>query len=995
MSSHTRSRRKAAVIAVSLLTVLTGVRSAGASAVADDAPALGGYWSTSYEAGAPQPAGFPAYRPATGLRGETTRVSTTVTSVISNQPNDGSTTEHVASLADNDSSTKWYASGSGQPTADHPLYAIYTLESAAPVTGYSLTSGNDAPPRDPRAWTVFGSNRASAASDADDPSWTALDSEKDQEFGARNQTGFYPVGTPGSYRYYQLRVTGNCAEHCTGSTADRTKFQLADWTLRSDAGTRPSALGLSVEDAQSVGAAAGTGALRYAGRLLKSGAASSTVVMRSGLDVPLGPDSALSYAIRPTDDASAHATVDVVYTDADGRHTRRLHGRPTLRDTAGRATGTAPDSSSPTPGVWNTMSVELGSLAGKRVTDVLLSYDNPAAKAGSTVSGWVDAVELGKRTLDTSTSWSYLDTPDVDPAGGATDRTAWTQPGFDSGEGPWKTATGAFGVKGEGTDLGKGFPVGTKLNLKKGGSPDTDIEAYFFRTSFTLDRSAIDAMTGLVGSIVYDDTATVYLNGKRVAGWNDSHITRNLQYETEDGTDGGGDPAASTFTIPASSLRAGSNTLAVEVHQCNGTSSDAYFGLPYLEQTDASLPFTDSRLNTTYASDVLPTAPNGGDYFTELLHPFTKAASTPGIMGANTVLPEGTTYDQLTALNDKTVVRINNAYPDRTDPQVQKALVDGANSPYRTMADGLGEAIGPLYTQALRNGELPKTNALLSGRVEHTPTSSADWYQTAKNNYQYKRPFVRMGFTNDSGLIEQWDSPGGYAGLEGDGSFPSGHTSHAYAQGIVMATLLPQLAPQILARTSEYANNRIVLAFHYPTDIMGGRIVGADTAQMRWSDPRFRTLLEQAGTELRSVLTQKCHEAGRAGTLAECAAGASPYLSTDKALSVYRQRMTYGYPQVGTTGLDPSVPPGAENLLITAFPGLSAAQRRTVLAATEIPSGYVMDQEDGTGSWQRLDLAAAMAARVTVGRGGSLTVNGVAVDADGLPHHRPGSAGGE
>jgi hypothetical protein len=321
---------------------------------------------------------------------------------------------------------------------------------------------------------------------------------------------------------------------------------------------------------------------------------------------------------------------------------------------------------------------------------------------------------------------------------------------------------------------------------------------------------------------------------------------------------------------------------------------------------------------------------------------------------------------------------------------VQRALVDGANSAYTRMADSLGSVIAPLYTQALANGELPKTQALLSSRVEHTATSSADWYQTAKNTYQYKRPFVRMGFTNDDGLIKQWDSAAGYSGLAGDGSFPSGHTSHAYSEGIVMATLLPQLAPQILARASDYANNRIVLAYHYPTDIMGGRIVGEDTSQLRWSDPRFRTLLQQAGTELRTVLGQKCREVGAGDTLAQCIAGEQPYLPTDQALSVYKQRLTYGFPQVGATGLAPSVPAGAANLLLTTFPNLTDAQRTTVLAATELPSGYVLDEEDGAGSWQRLDLAAAMTAKVTVNANRTLTVNGVTVGADGLPagtHH--------
>ncbi|WP_346731444.1 acid phosphatase [Actinacidiphila reveromycinica] len=985
---HKTSRRRGvAVIAASLLVLPLGAQAAHATAKAADAPSVGGYWATSYEAGAAQPAGFPGNGPATDLRGETTQVNATVQSVASDYPNATSTTEHVAGLADGDPSTKWYASGSGQPTADHPVYAIYTLKSAAPVTGYSITSGNDTPPRDPRAWTVLGSNSASAATDADDPSWKALDTESAQSFAARGQTNFYPVGSTGSYRYYQLRVTANCAQECAGSSADYTKFQIADWTLRSSAGTAPSALGASVEDAESVGAAAGKGALRYAGRVLHSGAASSSVVLRSGLDVPLGADSTLSYAIRPADAASAYAALDVVYTDADGRHAKRLSALRGVRDSGGHPLRAAAQGAALTPGTWNTVSVDLSPLAGKRVDEVLLDYADPSAAAGP-VSGWVDSVTLGRPAVDTATSWDYLDTPDVDPAAGAADRTAWTQPGFDTGSAPWRTAAGPFGAKDDGTDLGAGFPVTTRLGLRKDGGSGDDLEAYFFRTSFTLDQATIDSITGLVGSIVYDDTATVYVNGKRVAGWNDGQITRNLQYETPAGTAGAGDPVASAFAVPAADLRAGANTLAVEVHQCNSTSSDVYFGLPSLTQTAASLPFGTDQLDTSYASDTLPAAPDGGDYFTWLLRSFTTAEGTSSIMGANAVLPKGTTYDQLTALDDRTVVDINNAYQDVTDPQVQKALVDGANSPYRTMADGLGKVLGPLYLKALTDGELPKTQALLSGRIEHTPTSSADWYQTAKNTYQYKRPFVRMGFTNDGGLIKQWDSAGGYAGLAGDGSFPSGHTSHGYAQGIVMATLLPQLAPQILARASEYANNRIVLAYHYPTDIMGGRIVGEDTADLRWSDPRFRPLLEQARAELQSVLAQKCREVGAGDTLAQCVAGEQPYLSTSDALSVYRQRMTYGFPQVGTTGLAPSVPEGAENLLTTAFPDLTAAQRRTVLAATEIDSGYVMDEESGGGSWQRLDLAAAMTAKVGVSRSGVVSVNGVAVDADGRPLHR-------
>jgi len=72
------------------------------------------------------------------------------------------------------------------------------------------------------------------------------------------------------------------------------------------------------------------------------------------------------------------------------------------------------------------------------------------------------------------------------------------------------------------------------------------------------------------------------------------------------------------------------------------------------------------------------------------------------------------------------------------------------------------------------------------------------------------------------------------------------------------------------------------------------------------------------------------------------------------------------------------VPAGAEDLLRTAFPDLTGDQRRLVLAATALDSGYALDVA-GEAEWQRLDLAAAMAADVVVNADGTLTVDGEVV----------------
>ncbi|MEH6564739.1 MAG: autotransporter-associated beta strand repeat-containing protein [Halopseudomonas sp.] len=68
--------------------------------------------------------------------------------------------------------------------------------------------------------------------------------------------------------------------------------------------------------------------------------------------------------------------------------------------------------------------------------------------------------------------------------------------------------------------------------------------------------------------------------------------------------------------------------------------------------------------------------------------------------------------------------------------------------------------------------------------------------------------------------------------------------------------------------------------------------------------------------------------------------------------------MTYGLPQdESKAGQDPIVPEGAEALLASRQPYLSAEQRRAVLYTTSIDSGYPL--LDGTNGWGRLDLVTA------------------------------------
>ena len=162
------------------------------------------------------------------------------------------------------------------------------------------------------------------------------------------------------------------------------------------------------------------------------------------------------------------------------------------------------------------------------------------------------------------------------------DRLVWTHADYD--DSGWKEARGSFGAKkGEIADLGDGLVPYTLLTQYIEGpdmAEDTDIPAYFFRT--TIELEDIGSITALNGEIFYDDAAIIYINGEEVhrAGVPEGGYSQNLEY----GGTNAGTPINDKFQITdLTMLKEGSNTVSVELHQGRANSSDIYFDFCSLE----------------------------------------------------------------------------------------------------------------------------------------------------------------------------------------------------------------------------------------------------------------------------------------------------------------------------------------------------------------------------------------------------------------------------
>ncbi|WP_176697103.1 GH92 family glycosyl hydrolase [Microbacterium sp. 3J1] len=388
----------AASVGLAMLTPITATAAAGETTFAssfeatDAAPALAGTGSPVNVTGS-------RFTPGSVL-GDVAAV----TASAENAPNEAATF-----VADGNAGSKWLAFA-------NTGWVQYELASPHPMVSYTLTSGNDAPERDPADFRVQGST--------DGTDWVTIDERSGELFTGRGETRSFTLAAPSTgYRYYRLEVLAT-------RTPTAGIVQLAGWEPIAVDGATPDAADLLLQvgsgptssDTAKTGVGfTGTKALQYAGRHLAAGPASSSTVLYEDVAIDVADDSELSYLVFPELDgeqtyAATFVAVDLSFTDGSTLSTSGAidaYGYGATARQQGQANVLWPNQ-------WNKVTVDLGQSAGKTVDDIVFTYDHPGADVkgievptGATAfSGWLDDVEIGAaEERDTSDGLvSYVDT---------------------------------------------------------------------------------------------------------------------------------------------------------------------------------------------------------------------------------------------------------------------------------------------------------------------------------------------------------------------------------------------------------------------------------------------------------------------------------------------------------------------------------------------------------------------------------------------------------
>jgi acid phosphatase (class A) len=167
----------------------------------------------------------------------------------------------------------------------------------------------------------------------------------------------------------------------------------------------------------------------------------------------------------------------------------------------------------------------------------------------------------------------------------------------------------------------------------------------------------------------------------------------------------------------------------------------------------------------------------------------------------------------------------------RSEAEFKRATVDNDNE-----TPALFETVlGPSFDLS----KLPATAKVLNDAANEEKAAAS----LAKKYFHRSRPYV---FDTTLKTCEAHDA-------NPQNSYPSGHATLGFATGVVLAALMPAKAQVILARSADYAHERLVCGVHYRSDIVAGQVLGTAVAIQLLANKDFRSEFDAAVAELRPL----------------------------------------------------------------------------------------------------------------------------------------------
>jgi acid phosphatase (class A) len=200
----------------------------------------------------------------------------------------------------------------------------------------------------------------------------------------------------------------------------------------------------------------------------------------------------------------------------------------------------------------------------------------------------------------------------------------------------------------------------------------------------------------------------------------------------------------------------------------------------------------------------------------------------PVVVELSNLLPPPPAAGSIAARHDLQVVL--STQQTRTAADMAAAKADADRSVFR-FADVFGTSF--------QASALPKTAAFFTRTAELDKTSVKE----AKEYWQRPRPSLVSSQVHPLSKEKA-----------NDWSYPSGHSTFGYTSAVLLANMVPEQRAAIFARADVYAEHRVVMGVHFPSDVEAGRLAGTVIADDILRDPSYQTDYQAARAELRHAL---------------------------------------------------------------------------------------------------------------------------------------------
>jgi acid phosphatase (class A) len=88
-------------------------------------------------------------------------------------------------------------------------------------------------------------------------------------------------------------------------------------------------------------------------------------------------------------------------------------------------------------------------------------------------------------------------------------------------------------------------------------------------------------------------------------------------------------------------------------------------------------------------------------------------------------------------------------------------------------------------------------------------------------------------------------------------SYPSGHATLSFSQGVVLASLMPEKSQVILGRAADFALSRVICGVHSRSDTVAGQALGTTIGVLMLHNAAFKPMLDAARAELQAAKLSK------------------------------------------------------------------------------------------------------------------------------------------